>query len=92
MSSSKKSILPALAFISMCISAILWALFGMANAFDWNLNGKLVSALQTIALVFSFIVVAFVGYEFAKEKKGAVLVIYIVIIIIFIASIVLGII
>ena len=92
MSSSKKSLLPVLAFIAMCISAVLWALFGMANAFDWKLNGKLISALQTIALFFSFIVVAFVAYEFTKDKSVAIKVIYWVMIVIFIASVVLGII
>jgi len=88
--SSNGSLLQVFAYVAIILSAIAWLLVGINHVTDWNLAPRLVGALQLIATILTFIVVAVVAYGFAKAKKGAVLIIYWVIVIIFLVCVVFG--
>ena len=88
-SSSKNSLLEVFAYVAIVISAIAWLLIGLHNNTKLDL-GKFVSALQLIAVVLTFIVVAVVAYGFTKGKSMTIKVIYWVIVIIFIICAVFG--
>ena len=88
-SSSKNSLLEVFAYVAIVVSAIVWLLVGLNNHTKLDL-GKFVGALQLIAVVLTFIVVAVVAYGFTKGKSMAIKVIYWVIIIIFIICAVFG--
>ena len=88
-SSSKNSLLEVFAYVAIVVSAIVWLLVGLNNHTKLDL-GKFVGALQLIAVVLTFIVVAVVAYGFTKGKSMAIKVIYWVIIIIFIVCAVFG--
>lgn len=96
-SSSKKSISSTLAYVSMVLSAILWGLGALNNLwykiFDKNLmTGKLPGALQTLAVICVYAVVALVAYDFTKGKKMVVKVFYWVFVVLFLLVVVLGVI
>ena len=88
--SSKSNLLEVFAYVAIIVSAIAWLIVGIKHMTDWNLAPRLVGALQLIATILTFIVVAVVAYGFAAAKKGGVLIAYWVIVIIFIICVVFG--
>ncbi|MCR5307388.1 MAG: hypothetical protein K6E24_00075 [bacterium] len=91
MSSTKKNnLLEVFAYVAIVVSAIAWLLVGLDNKIDSFSMGKLTGALQLIAVILTFIVVAVVAYGFTKGKSTTVKVIYWVIVIIFIVCAVFG--
>jgi hypothetical protein len=91
MSSTKKNnLLEVFAYVAIVVSAIAWLLVGLDNKIDSFSMGKLTGALQLIAVILTFIVVAFVAYGFTKGKSTTVKVIYWVIVIVFIVCAVFG--
>ena len=92
MSSSKNnSLLEVFAYVAIVVSAIAWLLIGLNNSIDAiNFGGKLIGALQLIAIVLTFIVVAVVAYGYTKGKSTTVKVVYWVIVIVFIICAVFG--
>lgn len=89
--SSKNNLLEVFAYVAIVVSAIAWLLIGLNNAIDQiNFGGKLIGALQLVATVLTFIVVAVVAYGFTKGKGTAVKVIYWVIIIVFLVCVFFG--
>ncbi len=90
MSSSKKNnLLEVFAYVAIVVSAIAWLLVGLHNHTKLDF-GNFVGALQLIATVLTFIVVAVVAYGFTKGKSTAVKVVYWVIVIVFIVCAVFG--
>ena len=88
---SKNSLLEVFAYVAIVISAIAWLLIGLNNAIDQiNFGGKLIGALQLVATILTFIVVAVVAYGFTKGKSTTVKVIYWVIIIVFLVCVIFG--
>lgn len=91
MSSSKKSnLLEVFAYVAIVVSAIAWLLIGLDAKIDQINMGKFCSVLQFVAIVLTFIVVAFVAYGFTKGKSMAIKVIYWVIVVLFLVCAVLG--
>ena len=91
MSSSKKSnLLEVFAYVAIVVSAIAWLLIGLDAKIDQINMGKFCGVLQFIAIVLTFIVVAFVAYGFTKGKSMAIKVIYWVIVVLFLVCAVLG--
>ena len=91
MSSSKKNnLLEVFAYVAIVVSAIAWLLIGLDAKIDQINMGKFCGVLQFIAIVLTFIVVAFVAYGFTKGKSVAIKVIYWVIVILFLVCAVLG--
>jgi uncharacterized membrane protein YuzA (DUF378 family) len=88
--SSKSSLLEVFAYVAIVISAIAWLLVGINHVTDWNLAPRLVGALQLVATILTFIVVAVVAYGFTKGKSTTVKVIYWVIVIVFLVCVVFG--
>lgn len=88
--SSRSNLLEIFAYVAIIVSAIAWLIVGINHMTDWNLAPRLVGALQLVATILSFIVVAVVAYGFAAAKKGATLIIYWVIVIIFLICVVFG--
>ena len=88
--SSKSSLLEVFAYVAIVISAIAWLLVGINHVTDWNLAPRLVGALQLVATILTFIVVAVVAYGFTKGKSTAVKVIYWVIVIVFLVCVFFG--
>ena len=91
MSSSKKNnLLEVFAYVAIVVSAIAWLLIGLDAKIDQINMGKFCGVLQFIAIVLTFIVVAFVAYGFTKGKSVAIKVIYWVIVVLFLVCAVLG--
>lgn len=91
MSSSKKNnLLEVFAYVAIVVSAIAWLLIGLDAKIDQINMGKFCGVLQFIAIVLTFIVVAFVAYGFTKGKSMAIKVIYWVIVVLFLVCAVLG--
>lgn len=88
--SSNNSLLAIFAYVAIVVSAIAWLIVGINHMTDWNLAPRLVGALQLIATILTFIVVAVVAYGFAKAKKGATLIIYWIIVIVFLICVIFG--
>ena len=89
--SSKNNLLEVFAYVAIVVSAIAWLLVGLNNAIDQiNFGGKLIGALQLVATVLTFIVVAVVAYGFTKGRGTAVKVIYWVIVIVFLVCVFFG--
>ena len=90
-SSSKNGLLEVFAYVAIVISAIAWLLIGLNNAIDQiNFGGRLIGALQLVATILTFIVVAVVAFGFAKGRGTAVKVIYWVIVIVFLVCVIFG--
>ena len=89
-SSSKNNLLEVFAYVAIVVSAIAWLLIGLDNKIDSFSMGKLTGALQLIAVILTFIVVAVVAYGFTKGKSTTVKVIYWVIVIVFLVCAVFG--
>jgi hypothetical protein len=89
-SSSKNSLLEVFAYVAIVVSAIAWLLVGLDRSLDKINFGNFVSALQLIAVVLTFIVVAFVAYGFTKGKSMAIKVIYWVIVVLFLVCAIFG--
>ncbi|MBP5445632.1 MAG: hypothetical protein J6Y28_05610 [Acholeplasmatales bacterium] len=89
--SSKNNLLEVFAYVAIVVSAIAWLLVGLNNAIDQiNFGGKLIGALQLVATVLTFVVVAVVAYGFTKGRGTAVKVIYWVIVIVFLVCVFFG--
>ncbi len=89
-SSSKNNLLEVFAYVAIVVSAIAWLLVGLDNKIDSFSMGKLTGALQLIAVILTFIVVAVVAYGFTKGKSTTVKVIYWVIVIVFLVCAIFG--
>ena len=89
-SSSKNNLLEVFAYVAIVVSAIAWLLIGLDNKIESFSMGKLTGALQLIAVILTFIVVAVVAYGFTKGKSTTVKVIYWVIVIVFLVCAVFG--
>ena len=89
-SSSKNNLLEVFAYVAIVVSAIAWLLIGLDNKIDSFSMGKLTGALQLIAVILTFVVVAVVAYGFTKGKSTTVKVIYWVIVIVFLVCAVFG--
>lgn len=87
--SSKSSLLEVFAYVAIVVSAIAWLLVGLNNHTKLNF-GNFVGALQLIAIILTFIVVAVVAYGYTKGKSTAVKVVYWVIVIVFLICAVFG--
>ena len=87
---SRSNLLEVFAYVAIIVSAIAWLLVGIIHVTGWEGPAQIVGALQLIATVLTFIVVAGVADGFARAKKGAVLIIYWVIVIIFLICVVFG--
>ena len=87
--SSNNSLLEVFAFVAIVVSAIAWLLVGLDRHTSLSM-GNFVGALQLIATVLTFIVVAVVAYGFTKGKSTTVKVVYWVIVIVFIICAVFG--
>lgn len=88
--SSKNDLLEIFAYVAIVVSAIAWLLVGLDRALDKVSFGNFVNALQLIAVVLTFIVVAVVAYGFTKGKSTTVKVIYWVIVIVFLVCAIFG--
>lgn len=88
--SSKNNLLEVFAYVAIVISAIAWLLVGIIHVTDWNGPARVAGALQLVATILTFIVVAFVAYGFTKGKSTAVKVIYWVIVIVFLVCVIFG--
>ena len=88
-SSSKNSLLEVFDYVSIVVRAIVWLLVGLNNHTKLDL-GKFVGALQLIAVVLTFIVVAVVAFGFTKGKSMGIKVIYWVIVIVFLVCVIFG--
>ena len=88
--SSRSNLLEVFAYVAIIVSAIAWLIVGINHMTDWNLAPRLVGALQLVATILSFIVVAVVAYGFTKGKSTTVKVIYWVIVIVFLVCVIFG--
>ena len=87
--SSKNNLLEVFAYVAIVVSAIAWLLVGLNQHTKLDF-GNFAGALQLIAVVLTFIVVAVVAYGFTVGKSTTVKVIYWVIVIIFLVCAVFG--